>query len=1091
MQCFRDEAISITNWISFSVQFVPYLATIAERFLNIMNPSNFKKFIWCGLCVVLGCGVASAQRGRYGAMGNEFAFRFVGPQEGNRVAAIAGVPGDPSTYYAGAASGGVWKSDDGGNRWRPIFDKEPVAAIGALAVAQSDPNVVWAGTGEAWAIRDIDVMGDGIYKSTDAGKTWKNMGLPDSGRIGRVVVDPRDENNVFVCVLGRLTGPQQERGVYRTTDGGKTWTRALFVDPNTGCSGLVMDPENSRTLFAGMWQAEMHTWAEFSGGPGSGVYVSHDRGVTWSRLEGHGLPHSPVGKIDVAVAPTDSNRVYALIQTDKQGSLWRSDDGGANWRVVNWDRRLIGRAGYYIRLAVSPGDENKVLISNSSFFVSPDGGNTVNEVPWGGDNHDIWMDPVNPKRFAISFDGGLAITTVNGRGFHRVTLPIGQMYHVAVDDQIPYYVYSNMQDDGTMRGPSLPLRGRGEVGWDHAMGGCESGFTLPDPTNPNIVWASCYGDEVTRWDAKTKLARSVSPWLHTLDAAPNQVKYRCHWTPPLAIDPFDHDTVYYGCQVVFKTTNSGQSWTVDSPDLSTNDPSRIVSSGGIIGDNLGQFYGEVVFALAPSKIQKGLLWAGTNDGKVWYTRDGGVQWTDVTKNIGSMPTWGTITSIEPSHFDAGTAYISVDVHLMDNRDPYLYKTTNYGKTWENISGNLPKGTLAYVRNVSEDPNCKGLLFAGTGNALYYSLNDGGSWTRLTNGLPPSPVTWTVVQKQFHDLVISTYGRGLYILDDITPLEQMAKEPSSASVRFFAPRPAYRFIRNGNAYLNYSLKSAPSKPVQAEILDAKGDVIRKLTSTAHPGMNRIAWDLHYTGPRLIALRTVPPEDPHIWEETPFRGKDSRPITHWGMYRQSGPLAPPGKYQVRLTVDGQTYTQPLEIVLDPHSTGSAVDIDASVQMQLRIQKDVSKVADMVNQIEWMRQQLAVAEKMLSSEKGKEQMLQAAQDTDKKMQDVEYELFSKALAPSDDKYYVSAYKIYFNLLWLNGEVGSGAGDVAGGADYGPTDTSVKLLDGLEKQLTAAQADYRNLMDKEIPAFNHSLAEHGVTPLANLQVPATNNGD
>lgn len=1019
------------------------------------------------------------------------AFRFVGPQVGNRVAAIAGIPGDPSTYYAGAASGGIWKSTDGGNKWRPIFDQEPVAAIGALAVAPSDPSVVWAGTGEAWAIRPSDVGGDGIYKSTDAGKTWTNMGLPDSGRIGRVVIDPHDENNVYVCALGRMTGPQQERGVYRTTDGGKNWKRILFVDPHTGCSGLSMDPENSRTLFAGMWQVEMHTWAEFSGGPGSGVYVSHDRGDTWHKIEGHGLPHSPLGKIDVAVAPTDSNRVYALIETNSQGSLWRSDDGGVNWRVVNWDRSLIGRAGYYINVAVSPGDENKVLIANSGFFVSLNGGETFNEVPWGGDNHDIWMDPLNPKRFAITYDEGLQITTTDGKGFHNITLPIGQMYHVAVDDQIPYYVYSNMQDAGTMRGPSRPLEGEPGTGWQYDLGGCESGFTLPDPTDPNIVWASCYGDEVTRWDAKTKQARSVSPWMHTLDAAPNQVKYRCHWTPPLAIDPFDTNTVYYGCQVVFKTTNSGQSWMVDSPDLSTKDPSRLVSSGGLIADNLGQFYGEVIFALAPSKIQKGLLWAGTNDGKVWYSRNGGGHWTDVTKNINGMPVWGTVTSIEPSHFHAGTAYVSVDLHLMDNRDPYIYKTTDYGKTWENISGNLPKGPLAYVRNVSEDPNCEGLLFAGTGNAVYYSLHEGKGWTRLKNGLPPAPVTWTVVQKRFHDLVVSTYGRGLYILDDITPLEQMAKEPSSAAVRFFTPRHAYRFTHDAVAFLNFSLKSAPAKPVEAEILDSKGDVVRKLTAPGHPGINRIRWDLRYAGPRTIALRTIPPEDPHIWEEPRFRGKDSRPITHWGMYEALGPLAAPGTYQVRLSVDGQSCTQPLEVVPDPHSPGSPADIEASVQMQLRIRADVNKVSDMVNQIEWMRKQLAVVEQMLGSQKGKEQMLHSAQDTDKKMQDVEYQLLSKDLTPSDDKYYLSAWKIYYNLLWLDGEVGPGAGDVAGGAGYGPTDTEVELLQEIEKKLFSAEVDYRNLMDKEVPAFNHTLAEHGVTPLASLPIERRSSGE
>jgi len=1051
-------------------------------------PTKFhflRNVVICALCVSVGCTATWAQRQRDNRFPNDFAFRFLGPAAGNRVSAVAGIPGDASTWYAGAASGGIWKSTDGGNDWKPIFDHEPVAAIGALAVAPSDRNVVWAGTGEAWAIRDIDVTGNGVYKSTDAGKTWEHVGLDPTGRIGRIVIDPRDPERVFVCALGRLGGAQKERGVYRTSDGGKTWEHVLFVDENTGCSGLAMDPENPRTMFAGMWQVSMHTWAEISGGPGSGVFVSHDGGTTWKRIEGHGLPHSPVGKVDVAVAPTDSNRIYALIETDKQGSLWRSDDGGANWRVMSWDRTLIGRGGYYIRLAISPNDENKVMVANSSFLVSLDGGRTFEAKYWGGDNHDIWIDPTNANRFAISFDGGLAITTVDGHGFNNVILPIGQMYHVAVDDQIPYYVYGNMQDNSTMRGPSIPMGEGPDAGWDHRMGGCESGFTLPDPTDPNIVWASCYADEVTRWDARTHEARSVGPWFHTLDSAPNQTKYRCHWTPPLAIDPFDHKTVYYGCQVIFKTSNEGQSWSVISPDLSTKDPSRIVSSGGLIADNLGQFYGEVVFAIAPSTVQKGLLWAGTNDGKVWYTADGGTHWNDVTKNIPNLPPWGTVTSIQPSFFDAGSAYVSIDFHLVNDRDPYIYRTTDFGKTWTKISGDLPKGPLAYVRNVSQDPNCKNLLFAGTGNALYYSLDDGGTWTHFNQGLPPSPVTWTVVQKRFHDLVVSTYGRGFYILDDITPLEQMAQTKTTADVRFFTPRPTYRLPRREFAFLDFALKSAPSKPAELQIFDSKGSLVRKLTRPAHAGLNRIGWNMHYAPPRQVALRTLPPEDPHIFIEGRFFGKDVRPVTHWGMEEIPTPMAVPGDYVAKLTVDGKTYSQPVTILMDPHSPGSQADIEASVKLQLQVAADVSKTADMVNNFEWMRKQLSVVEQMLDSEKGNPALAKAAQAMDTKMQDVEYELLSNPLAASDDKTYISAWKVYYNLLWLEAEIGPGAGDVAGGTEYRPTDTEVELFHQIEQKLDAAESDYHHLLTVELPAFNRELLQHNVTPIRGVQRP------
>ena len=1020
-----------------------------------------------GLVLMFAGGAAFAQDAVKKPEAAGPSFRFFGPEDGNRVAAIAGVPTDPSVYYAGASSGGIWKSTDGGVRWNPIFDDQPVAAIGALAVAASDPNIVWAGTGEAWAIRDIDVGGDGVYRSGDAGKTWKHMGLPEAGRIGRIVIDPADPKIVFVCALGRMTAPQQERGVYKTSDGGEHWTHVLFADANTGCSGLAMDPHDSKTLFAGMWQVEMHPWAELSGGPGSALYLSHDGGETWKRLEGHGLPHSPVGKIDVTVAPTDSKRVYALIQTAGQGSVWRSDDGGESWAVTSWDRTLIGRAGYYVRIAVSPGDKDKVLIANSGFHVSTDGGKTFPEVRWGGDNHDIWMDSKDPERFAISFDGGLGITTVGGKGFRYSTLPIGQMYHVAVDDEIPYDIYGNMQDDSTMRAPTYPV-GR-DGGWQHGLGGCESGFTIPDPRDSNIVWSSCYGGEVTRWDNHSKLARSVPPWIHTLDSQPDQVRYRCHWTPPLAADPFQANTMYFGCQMVLKTTDAGQTWTEASPDLSTKDPSHIVSSGGLIGDNLGQFYGEVVFAIAPSQIKRGLVWAGTNDGKVWYTTRGGGDWTDVSKNVTGLPVWGAVTSIEPSHFDPNTAYVSVDAHLTDDRDPYIFKTADMGKSWTLISGGLPKGELAYVRNVSEDPNVKGLLFAGTGHALFYSLDDGGHWTQFKDGLPPAPVTWTVVQKRFHDLVVSTYGRGFYVLDDITPLEQQALKPTTTDVRLFDPRPTWRFGRGENAFINFQLSAASAAPTKVEILDDKGKVIRTLTQPGRPGLNRVKWDLRYEDLYTVILRTLPPEDPHIWEEARFKGKDSRPVTHWGMStHQRGPMAAPGHYSVRLTVDGQSYTAPLEILLDPHAPAKAADLKAQTDIQLRIAADVDRAASKINLLEQMRHQI----EDLRAKTTDAGQLQAYAAMDGRLQSVEYEMFSKDLAPSDDKYYISAYKVYFNLLWLNAEIGQGAGDVAGGAEHGPTAAQPKELAWIEGQLTTAEGHFATLMSGDVAAFNQAQA-------------------
>ncbi|MGC8550657.1 MAG: hypothetical protein ACP5M4_13260 [Acidobacteriaceae bacterium] len=1007
-----------------------------------------------------------------------FHFRFIGPAIGNRVSAFAGIPGNSTTYYAGAASGGIFKSTDAGNDWTPIFDHESAAAIGSIAIAPSDPNVIWVGTGDPFPIRDMSVPGNGVYKSTDAGKTWQHMGLVKTGRIAKVLIDPRNPNDVYVCAEGRITGPQQNRGVFRSTDGGKSWTRILFVNENTGCSSLTFDPNNPRTLFAGTWQVVMHTWAQFSGGPGSGIYVSHDSGVTWQRITGHGLPHSPIGKVSVAVAPTDSSRVYALIETDGQGSFWRSNDGGENWQRTTYNRTLIGRAPYYGTIAVSPTNEDEILVANSSLSISRDGGYTFKATTWGGDNHGIWWDPKNPNHFAITFDEGIDLTTTGGRGMRYITLPVGQMYHVAVDDQIPYRVYTNMQDATTMRFPSIPVSDTDpHAGSNYGMGGCESGFTLPDPSDPNIVWATCYGNEVTRWNALTNTARSVSPWRHTLDAAPDQVKYRCHWTAPLAIDPFHNNTVYYGCQVIFKTTNGGQSWSVISPDLSTHNPRYIVSSGGLMPDNLGQFYGEVVFAIAPSTVKQGLIWAGTNDGKLWYTADGGQRWHDVSANM-HIPAWGEITSIQPSFFHPGTAYVSVDYHLMDNRDPYILKTTDYGTTFTRIDSTLPHGPLAWVRNVSEDPNQPGLLFAGTGNALYYSLNRGDKWTRLRANLPSSPVTWTIVQKRFHDLVVSTYGRGIYILDDISPLEQLARAQSTAPVRFFTPRPTYRIPHFENVYFTFALKSAPKKPVTLTITDASGKLVRTLTATAHAGLNRLPWNMHYTAPHQVKLRNAPPQDPQLFMEPRFRGKSWLPITHWGMWQLPTPMAVPGKYAAKLTVDGQSYTAPVTILLDPNFHSTQADLEASVKLQERIIGDVNHVSAMINQLEWMRKQLAVVESMLKSH-GNKTLLASAQNMNADLQMVEYQMISKDLTIDDDKTFMSAYKIYYGLLWLNAEVGSGAGDVAGGAPYAPTDTQYTLTNHFEQKLAAATTAYNHLMKTEVPAFNHTLVQHNVTPL------------
>jgi photosystem II stability/assembly factor-like uncharacterized protein len=1077
--------------------------------------------------------IASAQRGG-GPQGPQqtstpepLKFRYMGPAPAGRIATVAGVPGDPNVYYLGSASGGVWKSTDAGQTFVPIFDDQKVAAIGSIAVADSDPNIVWVGTGEPWVIRYSDVQGDGVYKSLDAGKTWQHMGLVETGRISRVLVHPTNPNIVFVCAQGHLTGPQQERGVYKTTDGGANWKQVLHVDRNTSCSGMDIDRSNPNTLIAGTWQVEQHTWGQFSGGPGSGVYISRDGGEKWTKAAA-GMPKPPVGKIDVAIAQSNPKRMYALIQTADQGSLWRSDDAGNTWNVVSWDRSLIGRAGYYIRLAVNPRNADDIFIMSSSMHRSQDGGKTFSgnggaPFPFTqgqascGDCHDVWIDskdPTDPIRYVVVDDGGGSINTKQGP--QSIRIPNGQMYHVHVDNRVPYWIYSNRQDDGTMRGPmtvseetangrlpegSTMMRppaqsgggrggrggggggfgGRGGGGgglqWQPNIGGCESGFTIPDPTNADVVYASCYGNKVTRWDARTGTARSIEPWMVSLDSPPNEAKYRCHWTAPMAIDPFDTRNVLYGCQLILKTSNGGQSWTELSPDLSTKDATRIVSNGGLVGDNLGQYNGAVVWAIEYSKIQKGLIWAATNDGKFWYTKDGGAHWNDVSKNFKDLPPWGTFTQVWPSTFDAGTVYTSVSFHLVDDRKPYIYKSTDFGATWTRINGDIPTGhPLDYVLSMSGNPNRKGMLFAGTGRAFYYSLDDGAHWTQFRSGLPPAPVSWITVEPRFHDVVVSTYGRGLFILPNITLLEQTGQPSTQISTaRIFEPPAIFRQARNvftqyGRPHFTFFLPIAPAGPMQMEVVDASGKPVKKWQVVGHQGWNGADWDLRYDGPTLVALKTTPPENPHIWEEPRFQGTDTRRITHWGITPQTGiPMAAPGKYELRVTIDGKPLTQAFDVLKDPAVGASDEDLRISTQTQVRIRDDITQTSAMVNRMEVWRKQI---EDQLEAKGIKPEAAKALADLNRQILDVEMKLVSRSEMLSDDKYFPEAYKVYMNLIWLSGGVGMGASDEAGSIDYKPTDTQMQVLQAIEKDLAAAKAGFDSLVSTTLPAFNKKMA-------------------
>ena len=1033
-------------------------------------------------------------------------FEYVGPTSDGRISAAAAVTGQPGVYYAGAASGGVWKSADGGLTWKPTFDDQTSQAIGALAVAPSNPSIVWAGTGEAWAVRDMDMMGDGIYRSTDAGDTWTHMGLVETGRIGTIVIHPSNPEIVLVCALGRATGPQKERGVYRTDNGGRTWQQVLFVDENTGCSGLQMSLQDPNVVIAGTWEIELQTHVLHSGGMGSGIYLSGDGGRTFRKVTHPGLPRSPYGKTDVAIAPSDGRRMYALIQTgadgvkglksEAQGSLWRSDDGGATWSSVSWDRRLIGRAGYYIRVRVSPDDPDHLLVANSTLWRSRNGGRTfVNGGPGCGDCHDIWWD-TNPKmagHYIVTGDGGMGIfgSPLNPSGNTSVSLPIGQMYRVMVDQRSPYWVYSSRQDDGSMRiasdrpivpdnvpsyRPAAPAAGpgggrgggRGRGGApagppQESMPSCESGYTYPEPNDSTFVWGTCYAAHVATFDERTGLRRSVSPWMHTLDSDPVGLKYRCQWSPPLAIDWFDR-SVYFGCQVIFRTRDRGQNWEVISPDLSTGDPGRILFSGGVVGDNLGQFYGATISAIAPSRTQQGVVWVGTNDGKVWISRDAGGKWIDLSKNV-NMPPWGIVRRIDASPFDAGTAYMAVDYHLVDNRDPYLFKTTDFGQTWTRIDGGLPKGhPLDYTLSIAENPNRRGMLFAGTGHAFFYSRDDGRTWTQFKGGLPAAPVTWIEVPKHAAEVAVATYGRGIWILRDLWKLEYGDEPPGDGGARLHTPRPATFTATGGSATFVFDLPSSPAEPVSVDVLDAGGALVSQTRVAARAGLNQVTWNLRYPSPDQPVLRSIPPDNPYIWEAGRWQGRE-RPVTHWGIGSQRWqPTAAPGRYTVRLTAGGRQQSQPFDIVRDVTLTSTDEDLAASSRMQRDVVQAINQVVDRINRIEIMRAQV----EDLRKQHGANRTLDAAlAKIYARMYETELHYLSRTEMHSDDKWYVEKYRLYLNLVWLLAEIGGGGGDVMGGVGYRPTTAAVGVFKDLQAQMTAAERDFGRLM-KDVEAFN-----------------------
>jgi len=1024
----------------------------------------------------------------------ELPFRHIGP-EGNRVIAIAGHPGDPELIYAGAASGGVWKTTDGGLNWVPVFDDTDVASIGALAVSISDPNVVWAGTGET-NIRSMISIGNGIYRSTDAGKTWQHKGLRKTGRIGRVVIHPENPDIVFAAALGTGYGPQQERGVFRTTDGGETWERVLFAGEDTGASDIAMDPANPRNLVAGMWPIDIKTWQRTSGGPNGGIFVTHDGGDTWNRAT-DGLPEPPTGKIAVAYAPSNPDRIYALVETDQyefKGVLWRSDDGGDSWVLISRDQQYHTRPHYYTRLVVAPDNENEVYFLATRLARTLDGGenSTILENA-GPDHHDMWIDPDRPNRILLANDVGVFISRNRGDSWFHPDLPIAQMYHVAVDDRIPYFVYGNRQDGPTRRGPSNSLAGEG---W-HSVGGGEAGWTIPDPFDDNIVWASNEQGVLTRYDLRTGHTTNVQVWPETpVGKSPRDIRYRWVWCYPVVVSQHEPGTLYVGSQYVHKTTDGGITWEEISPDLTTDDETKQLDSGGLTIDNVGVDYGTTLFAIAESPLDPKTLWAGSNDGLIHVTRNDGADWTDVTLNIRGLPPWGTVSNIEPSRFDPGSAYITVDLHQIDDRDPYVYRTKDFGSTWTRITDGIPRGMLSYAHVVREDPERPGMLYLGTENALYLSLNDGDSWHPLRNNLPPAPIHWLTIQKRFGDLVLGTYGRGFWILDDLTPLRQLTDEVISSDVHFFDPRPAYRLLERNlpgeavrgappthvedppyGAAINYFLgDGGDDRTVAITITDPEGTVIRTLDGSTIQGINRVHWDLRHESSPPIKLRTPPLGHPGVafgpdsirpnkdgWRELDVEGSGD-----------NGPLAVPGTYSVELTVDDRRFTTDLEVIKDPISTASEEDIRAQIDLELAIRAKVNRLTEMGNSIEWLRKQIDDLEALIEDRDGLGDVEAALDAYDGDLIALEREFYILRTTGASENLLRFPAGLFSHFKMLGYYVMTG--------DARPTPSKYQVFEELSARLDAHRTVYDELVTSKLAEINLLIRDQG---LAGLSLP------
>jgi len=1008
-------------------------------------------------------------------------WRQVGPFRGGRALAVAGVAGDPETYYFGSVGGGVWKTTNGGLTWAPMTDKTAIMSVGAIAVAPSDPNVIYVGTGESCWRGNIS-YGDGMYRSLDGGKTWTHIGLEDTRHIARIIVSPTNADVLFVAAMGHAYGPNETRGVFRSSDGGKTWQKILYKDNKTGAIDLTFDPSNSHILYAALYEAQRYPWTAISGGPGSGLYKSIDDGATWKRLEGHGLPSGVLGRIGVSVSGADGNRVYAIIEAEK-GGIYRSEDAGESWQLINPDHRFTQRAWYFHHIFADPKNVDTVYVLNTAVYRSSDGGHTFNFIRAPhGDNHGLWIDPTHPEWMINSNDGGATVSHDGGKNWTtQGNQPTAQFYHVATDNAFPYHIYGAQQDNSTVAIASRSDNGVIDRPDWYDVGGGESGFVVPDPKNSDVVYAGSYDGLITRFDKKNHQVQDISSWpLNPMGSGAAELTHRFQWTAPIMISPNEPNAVYHGGEAVFKTTDEGMTWTAISGDLTRSDKSKQKSSGGpLTQDNTSVEYYDTVFALAESPLEKGLIWAGSDDGLVHVTRDGGQHWSNVTsKEFGD---WSLVSIIEASPHSAGSAYIAIDRHKLDDFHPYLFKTADYGKTWAKITTGLPDNS--YAHTIREDPKRKGLLYAGTENGIYISFDDGGHWQSLKLNLPTTPIHDLTIKGD--DLVMATHGRAFWALDDIGPLRQMNAAAESGEAHLYQPSPTIRFRGPGftlpatvpvganppaGAVIYYSLETAPKEQITLEVLDAHGKLVRKYSSKktgegaspdeeefgirrpgqelpAEAGLNHFVWDMH--------------------SESPTRVPGA---VGWGG-RPEGPLVVPGTYEIKLTVSGKSETAKLEVTKDPRVSASQADLEKQEELALRIRDRVTAGHEAVNQIRSVRSQIDALKKRLSADASAKPVLDAAEALTKKMNAVEEKIIQpKSKSGEDPLNYPIQVADQFVALQETVE----------SADTAPTAAAVTVYEELNKRLEVQLAAWHEIQSKDLAALNTEIQKAKIPAIA-----------